>query len=204
MIERHACQPKAGVLAHGTPFCEAPNIRCNRCGRYGANWYYDERPGWGCLALCPEHAHELDDEYKRHCEALKIKRAVNFEQETGRIRALSVREPWISMIVDGVKTVETRTWTTKHRGPLLLVGCLKPYGPYAGKAACLADLVGCRPMTKADEIAACCEVYPRAKAWLLENVRKVEPLRITGKLGMYWVEKWKCQVCALAIASQEQ
>ena len=204
-MEDRMTQPKARVHAHGTPFCEAPNIRCNRCGKYGANWYHDERPGWGCLALCPEHAHELDDEYKRHYEALKPLRAVNFEQETGTIKALSIREPWISMIADGEKTIETRTWMTSYRGPLLLVGSKKPDlcsglrsarkdGPYAGKAACMAYLVGCRPMTKVDETAACCEAYPRAKAWLLANIARVEPVYVTGKQGLYNVEKWKIRV----------
>ena len=37
-----------------------------------------------------------------------------------RGRALSVRQPWASLLVAGVKTVETRSWRTRHRGPLLI------------------------------------------------------------------------------------
>lgn len=34
--------------------------------------------------------------------------------------ALSVHQPWASLIVNGYKDVENRTWCTNHRGPLLI------------------------------------------------------------------------------------
>lgn len=37
------------------------------------------------------------------------------------MKALVIRQPWADLIVDGHKTVENRTWTTKYRGPLLIV-----------------------------------------------------------------------------------
>jgi activating signal cointegrator 1 len=33
---------------------------------------------------------------------------------------LSLLQPWASLIVMGVKTIETRRWQTAHRGPLLI------------------------------------------------------------------------------------
>lgn len=59
------------------------NIRCNRCGSYGARWRPDERPGWhfGNLALCDPHADELGAEYARHQAALAVLREVRYEQE---------------------------------------------------------------------------------------------------------------------------
>jgi len=57
------------------------NLRCNACGTYGALWVPNERPGWGSLAMCPECKADLDAEYRRHHNALRILRAVNFEQE---------------------------------------------------------------------------------------------------------------------------
>ena len=60
------------------------NLRCNRCGTYGASWLVEERPGWGALALCPPHADELRAEYARHEEALRVLREVKFEQ--GEVR----------------------------------------------------------------------------------------------------------------------
>ena len=36
------------------------------------------------------------------------------------MKALSVKQPWASCIIDGGKTVECRTWKTSYRGPLLI------------------------------------------------------------------------------------
>jgi hypothetical protein len=36
------------------------------------------------------------------------------------LRALSVRQPWAWLIVNGYKDVENRRWDTKYRGPLLI------------------------------------------------------------------------------------
>jgi hypothetical protein len=56
------------------------NLRCNRCGSYGAEWMSDQRPGWGALAVCPPHRDELRAELRRHHEALQGLREVNFHQ----------------------------------------------------------------------------------------------------------------------------
>lgn len=57
------------------------NIRCNRCGSYGADWLPGERPGYGALALCPEHAAELRTEHQRHKQALAVLRRIAYEQD---------------------------------------------------------------------------------------------------------------------------
>ena len=103
------------------------------------------------------------------------------------MKALSVREPWISLIAEGNKTIETRTWNTNYRGPLLLVGSKNPSGPYAGKAACVVEVVDCHPMLESDNEAACCEVYPKAHSWVLGNIRRVKPFPVKGKLSFYEV-----------------
>lgn len=36
------------------------------------------------------------------------------------MKALTVRQPWAWLLVNGVKDVENRSWITKHRGPLLV------------------------------------------------------------------------------------
>lgn len=36
------------------------------------------------------------------------------------MKALSVRQPWAWLIVAGYKSIENRTWSTRHRGPLLI------------------------------------------------------------------------------------
>jgi len=105
-----------------------------------------------------------------------------------RMKAISVRQPWASLIADGGKTIETRTWGTKYRGPLLIVSSAKPKIEPAGFALAIADLVDCRPMTPEDESRAMCESYPSANSWVLDNIRKIEPFRVRGALGLYDVE----------------
>lgn len=36
------------------------------------------------------------------------------------MKALTVRQPWASLIAAGVKTIETRSWSTRYRGPLAI------------------------------------------------------------------------------------
>ena len=36
------------------------------------------------------------------------------------MKAISLWEPWASLMMLGAKTIETRSWPTKHRGPLLI------------------------------------------------------------------------------------
>lgn len=36
------------------------------------------------------------------------------------MKALSIRQPWAWLIVNGYKDIENRTWNTKHRGPVLI------------------------------------------------------------------------------------
>jgi hypothetical protein len=35
-------------------------------------------------------------------------------------RALSLKQPWAALLVQGLKTIEVRRWTTPYRGPLLI------------------------------------------------------------------------------------
>ncbi len=110
------------------------------------------------------------------------------------MKALSVKQPWASMIAQGTKTIETRTWATDYRGDLLIVSSKKPEiaGLPAGKALCVLELVDCRPMTEDDVPAARCEMYEYgigAFAWVLSNLRPVEPFAVRGQLGIYEVDE---------------
>lgn len=47
-------------------------------------------------------------------------------------RMLSVRQPWAWAIVNGLKDVENRTWSTGYRGPLVIHAGKQPYEDYLG------------------------------------------------------------------------
>lgn len=102
------------------------------------------------------------------------------------MKALSIWAPWIDMVVKGKKTIETRSWRTDYRGRLLLVGSKKPEGEYAGLAACTANLIDCRRMSREDEAAARCSYVPGLYAWVLQDIKPIEaPFLVRGKLGLY-------------------
>ncbi len=121
------------------------------------------------------------------------------------MKAISLRQPWATLVADGVKSIETRTWPTNYRGPLLIVSSRvrKPLGvpPMAsddalakvagdplGNALAIVELVDCRPMVAEDATNACCELYPRAWAWILTKARRITPFPVKGQLGLYEVQ----------------
>lgn len=104
------------------------------------------------------------------------------------MKALSIKEPWASLILEGKKTIETRIWRTNYRGSILLCASKEPKSKISGKAFAIADLVHCHNMKKEDEEFACCEIYPNAVSWFLKNIRKIEPFEIKGKLGLFEVD----------------
>ena len=104
------------------------------------------------------------------------------------MKALSVKQPWANMIASGEKTIETRKWQTDYRGELLIVSSKTPPIEPAGCAVAVVELIDCRPMSVLDEAFARCPKYPGAYAWVVGNVRRIEPFPVRGQLGLYDVE----------------
>ena len=106
------------------------------------------------------------------------------------MKALSVRQPWASMIVSGEKTIETRGWSTYYRGDLLICSTKQPIFPMqpSGYALAIAELIDCRPMIQNDELLACCKIYPGAYSWILKNIRLIKQFPVKGRLGLFDVD----------------
>jgi hypothetical protein len=51
------------------------------------------------------------------------------------MRALTIHQPWASLIAAGLKTIETRAWATKHRGQIVI---------HAGQQAAQVPMVSMR------------------------------------------------------------
>lgn len=111
-------------------------------------------------------------------------------------KAISIRQPYASLIANGEKTIEIRSRPTYYRGDLLIVSSASVYRlnsqkrldlPY-GKALTLVNLADCRPMQLEDEEAACCEYQSNAYSWLLNNIRPIINFPVKGALGFYNVE----------------
>ena len=119
------------------------------------------------------------------------------------MKALSIKEPWASLILEGKKTIETRTWITHYRGSVILCASKTPVSDISGKAFALADIVDCREMTKEDVEDAMCNTYPNAKSWVLKNVRPVVPFEVKGSLGLFDIPKVDCEICAVKVCPKE-
>jgi hypothetical protein len=104
------------------------------------------------------------------------------------VKGISLKQPWANLIASGEKTIETRTWSTNYRGPLLIVSTKSPPIAPAGFALALADLVDCRPMEGKDEAAARCKRYDGAYAFVLANVRPIVPLPVRGARRIFDVD----------------
>jgi hypothetical protein len=103
-------------------------------------------------------------------------------------KAISLKQPFASLVASGKKTIETRKWTTKYRGDLLICSSKNPDIYPAGCALCIVELYDIMPMTKAHEGKACIKLYKGANAWYLKNLRVLpKPVPIKGSLGIYEV-----------------
>ena len=122
------------------------------------------------------------------------------------MKALTIKEPLATLIIDGYKKYEFRSWKTKYRGKILIHAgmslekdMLKKFENYnlecsKGQIIGEANLTDCilvdekfnQELLKIDPI-----VYGKANhvmkyAWKLENIKKYdEPISVKGKLGLW-------------------
>jgi len=104
------------------------------------------------------------------------------------MKAVSIKQPWASLIAVGIKTLEIRQWPTEHRGPLLIVSSRRPVidGHRHGQALCVVNVVDCRRMTRDDLPFACIrEFYFDHYAWVLRDVKLIEPFSVIGQLRLF-------------------
>lgn len=116
-----------------------------------------------------------------------------------RMKAISVKQPWASLLAAGHKTVECRTWKTVYRGELLICsskgdfeindGLVAPGGMALG----VVELLDVRPMTKADVDAAYLPqewVTDALKgfAWHVRKLYEIKPFPIKGRLNLFTVD----------------
>lgn len=106
------------------------------------------------------------------------------------MKALSVRQPWASLIMSGKKIIELRTWKTKYRGPLVICASQRRHGSLpTGVALGIVNLDDIRPSTPNDEPLANCMPENNEYAWILSNPKPfVMPFAVKGKLSIFDLE----------------
>lgn len=101
-------------------------------------------------------------------------------------KAISLKQPWANLVASGKKIIETRKWSTKYRGDLVICSSKKPNIKPAGYALCFVELYDVKPMTIKDEEKACVKIYPKAYSWFLRNIRPIKPIiPVKGQLGIF-------------------
>lgn len=109
------------------------------------------------------------------------------------MKALSVRPEGAFEILTGMKTIECRTWKTDYRGPLLICSSAKRNtGSISGYALCVVDLVDIVPFERKHSRAARMFNFevPQddAYAWIITNVRYIEPFPVQGQFNIFTVD----------------
>lgn len=123
------------------------------------------------------------------------------------MKVLTIRQPWASLIIKGVKEYEFRSWKTNYRGKILIHAglgvdkepCIRlkeylkeelPKGKIIGSAV-ITDCIKVDKKFKEDRMKENSKVYAtspydEAYAWKLENVQVFEnPIEAKGKLGLW-------------------
>lgn len=106
------------------------------------------------------------------------------------MKALSIRPDFALMIATGFKTVECRTWKTDYRGDIVICSTAKKIkDTIPGHAICVAELKDCCTFTR-DHLKAAVmsenDFWEDAfYAWVLGNVRLIEPIPVKGKLSLW-------------------
>ena len=126
------------------------------------------------------------------------------------MKALTIKEPWATLIIDGYKKYEFRSWKTNYRGKLLIHAGMseekdmlkkfKDYNLNCSKGMIIGEalLTDCILVTKEfeeellkiDKTVYGRESHEMTYAWKLENVIKYDkPILIKGKLGLWNYEE---------------
>jgi len=123
------------------------------------------------------------------------------------MKVLSIREPYATLILNGTKTIETRSYKTNYRGPILIHASLgkdkiksellkyidKDNLNY-GNIICICNIVDCIYMTKEyieniknnDPLNYISGDYQVGRyAWVLDNVHEITKIPAKGQLGLW-------------------
>jgi len=129
------------------------------------------------------------------------------------MKVLTIKQPWASLIIEGYKKYEFRSWKTKYRGKILIHAGLslekdmikrfEEYnlnyiqGAIIGEAyitdCILVDEKFNNELREINSVVYARSNHVEKYAWKLENVKKYDkPIYVKGKLGLWnhEVVKW--------------
>jgi predicted transcriptional regulator len=123
------------------------------------------------------------------------------------MKALSIRQPWAELILQGKKKIEIRTWNTNFRGDFLIHAskntdrALIRYFNLEDKQLNFGEIVGYVRLAKVIAYNSATEVLKDAElhlslekkekypvyGFVLEDVRQISPIKCNGRLGFFEV-----------------
>ena len=126
------------------------------------------------------------------------------------MKVLSVREPFATLITNGIKKIETRSWKTNYRGELFIhasgktlakeflandfvINLIKDMDMNYGNIICKCNLVDCIYMDdefieniKKNQIEYNCGEYKVGRyAWIIDDIKPIYPIPTKGKLNIW-------------------
>ena len=126
------------------------------------------------------------------------------------MKVLSVKEPFATLITNGIKKIETRSWKTNYRGELFIhasgktlakefltndfvINLIKDMDMNYGNIICKCNLVDCIYMDnkfieniKKNQIEYNCGEYKVGRyAWIIDDIKPIYPIPTNGKLNIW-------------------
>lgn len=118
------------------------------------------------------------------------------------MKALSIKQPYASLMAMGHKTLEIRSKRTHHRGKFLICAsktideeAFKRLGISdradfpTGVCVGTADIIDCKPMMREDVKYAYCDFKEDCYAYQIENAEEVKHYPVSGQLGFFEVDE---------------
>jgi len=125
------------------------------------------------------------------------------------MKAISLWQPWASLMALGLKKIETRSWATRYRGPLYIHAAKKVIGWPSidiqavfdddiafqpsdlplGCLICKVDLIDCRVIlnhNQPDYPERAFGDYTHGRSmWITENLETFKPIPYRGRQGLF-------------------
>lgn len=104
------------------------------------------------------------------------------------MKALSIKEPWASLIIEGKKTIELRTWSINYRGPILI--------HRSGKNSGIVGTMEIMDIIEIESLGQFRSLREKHHApdtfykeglygWILKNAKPFEFIPCKGRLGLW-------------------
>jgi hypothetical protein len=149
----------------------------------------------------------VDKNGHRNCRACyKRKNHIAYARRTGEsLKVLTVRQPWASLIVAGIKDVENRSWATHRRGLLAIhAGKSIDRGAPAELFEMVEDcplgaLVGSVSLDDIQTDSPSRWAQPGSFHWCVSGAQRIEPVPMVGHLGLWDLPEEYCGSLAVQV-----